>query len=77
MGSRFGEIKTWYVELHGPGPTDEIGTIVEADNGDDAVTTARLRVKEDYWGRGEELGLDDVNQIDSWTVTDLHRADDR
>lgn len=45
----------WYVEFHGEEPTDEIGTVVEAETGDDAIDVAREKVAGERDGENKDL----------------------
>lgn len=69
----------WYVEFHGPELMDEIGTIVDATEPDDAIPKARAKVREGWHesngGEGDEPlgGNEPVYTFDSWTVARCYR----
>jgi hypothetical protein len=53
----------WYVEFHGPEPTQEIGTTVDADNGDDAIDAAREKVADEWNGEHADMLHDDDETV--------------
>lgn len=58
---------TWYIEFHGPEPTNEIGTMVDATDPDDAIEKARMKVR-DGWN-DPLLGNDEpVYTFAAWRV---------